>query len=69
MRGVAPQPVMIGNDVRYWPRIDVVTIRLFGHHLEAVTIVAGRGYDTGIVATTREQICHVGLGLKIDLVC
>ena len=23
MRGVAPQPVMIGNDVRFWPIADI----------------------------------------------
>ena len=23
MRGVAPQPVMIGNDVRFWPKADI----------------------------------------------
>jgi hypothetical protein len=23
MRRVAPQPVMIGNDVRFWPKADI----------------------------------------------
>src|ERR1035437_6904016 len=34
-------------------RIDVAVVRLPGHHLEAVTIMAGLGHDPGIVAAGR----------------
>src|SRR5664280_1369547 len=50
-------------------RIDIVIVRLLSHHLEIVTIMAGLGYDPGIVAAAREQIRNVSLGLKINLVC
>ena len=63
-----PRTILVRSLGQVGFRIDIAIGRFRGHDLEAATITAGLRHDPDIMAAGREQISHVGVSHKINLV-